>query len=698
MTSRTSRHQTAAGTTRAQTGADGADVARRWRLIELWPLVLGLITGLGHSWALWGKTHFGSISDDAHYLLLARALSQGAGYVDLSRVGNPAEGLYPPGLPVLLVPAALINPVGLWLMRLESLAWWVIAMLLLYVYLRDRGVRSYLIAAALLLLALNPVAATYSTEITAEAAFLVALMAILVTAGRWERQRRTVTWAGVGHVVSLAAAIYLKSAGLVLLLASPLYFLIRRQWRRATVSAVVPGLLYLPVVIHHVAKGIPIGGTTYTAQIDRQIDTGWVSHSWHVLEHYVRYGFGFFTLAGYHGISGAGVRQVASVVLVALLLLGLVLAAANRFDLAIVAVPLYLAETTAYPQLNEPRRFVLVAPILLWWLVNGADGVGRVFGWVWRTGGRRRARSLLPGTNALRPAGAGVVVLALAVAAAPTFTTDYRFLLGGHRMDPTSAQSLRIIRDIDNATGESTTIATNYNYTVSALTGHKTRYLFPCTPRQDAAIQAQLKRANVGYFSFADYARSDHLEEACLLPEIDAHPERYVPLYEDAGEPEATYEAVGPGTEHPNLVDMTHDADSVADAGSVTEKPAAAFAGRPRTYRQLTPTGGRAGLVTNFAAGNARVTQIVLAGAGSVSDAPPRSIHIDVQRPGGGWTSLRSINNRQVGRRPAGGLDTDVVPYMLINLPPTEATAVRVEFTGDGPFYLQHLSVLGSQS
>ena len=91
--------------------------------------------------------------------------------------------------------------------------------------------------AVLLLLALNPVLATYSSMVMAEVPFLVVFLLALLAVERWQAESRTVTGAGAATVLLLPYLVWVKQAGIGLAVGAVLYLLWRRETRKALVAA-----------------------------------------------------------------------------------------------------------------------------------------------------------------------------------------------------------------------------------------------------------------------------------------------------------------------------------------------------------------------------------------------------------------------------------------------------------------------------
>src|SRR3981081_3181864 len=131
--------------------------------------------------------------------------------------GFRLPAVYPPGYAALLAPLTLLNPPIL-AYRIVSLVCFVAVFPLVWWYLGQRRVSDPVRVGVLLLLALNPVFATYATMVMPETVFLVVFVLFLLAASRWARRGPVLTSAGVATVLLGAALIWLKEAGVGLVI------------------------------------------------------------------------------------------------------------------------------------------------------------------------------------------------------------------------------------------------------------------------------------------------------------------------------------------------------------------------------------------------------------------------------------------------------------------------------------------------
>ncbi len=172
--------------------------------------------------------------DNAGYLILADALRSGEGYRDLYLPGAPLHAKYPPVFPAILALSTAIG--GVQLSKVAMLLCsagtvWVTA----YLGRSTVGHIPALLAAGFL--AVNPTLLEYSHYLLSEAPFV-----LFVVLALWAAQKDD----GKGMALALlaaAAAFLTRTAGLTVLIALPLAWLVRREWKRAGLGAAAAGVV-----------------------------------------------------------------------------------------------------------------------------------------------------------------------------------------------------------------------------------------------------------------------------------------------------------------------------------------------------------------------------------------------------------------------------------------------------------------------
>ncbi len=188
------------------------------------------------AWTWRDMPHFGQGHDDSIYFVSAKSLVEGQGYRIPSFPGQPWQTKYPPLLPWFLSLVWRINPhypANLQLATLFSWIWLPIWVVLGYRVYRDLGVGR---AAAVVLCGVM----TFDQEVVR---LSICTQAEVMFAALWTAAAALALRRGSSPAVALLAGViggaaYLtKTSALPLLLAGPLYFILRKQYRSAIAFA-----------------------------------------------------------------------------------------------------------------------------------------------------------------------------------------------------------------------------------------------------------------------------------------------------------------------------------------------------------------------------------------------------------------------------------------------------------------------------
>jgi len=182
---------------------------------------------------------FGDLHDDSLYYVSAKSLADGGGYRVESLPGEPSQTKYPPLYPLLLSVAWHVDsefpnnlPIAAWISWLALPA---IMLQLLWIFPR-LGVDHWRAWLLIALVAVNPYMLVFSSTLVSELAFTALLLATMLLTERATR----VAAVTAGMIAGLA---YLtRSAGIVFLVAGPLYLWTRHKRQEAVMfaSAMLP--------------------------------------------------------------------------------------------------------------------------------------------------------------------------------------------------------------------------------------------------------------------------------------------------------------------------------------------------------------------------------------------------------------------------------------------------------------------------
>ncbi|MFN2419923.1 MAG: glycosyltransferase family 39 protein [Gemmatimonadota bacterium] len=219
----------------------------------------GVVVGLLAALALFDLRLFIG-GDNAYYIALTRALATGRGYVDLIAPADGPHTQYPPGFPLLLVPAWWLGGGALFVLKLVS---WVAAGFALAgtwaLARRDPAVPPWAAAAAVWLLALYPVFLAYAHWTLSEMTFVaVSMWALWALLRSGDDDRWNGAWLA-GCLLALGG-FAVRTAGITLIAAAVAWALLRRRWRRAGVAAAVAALGVIPWILWSAQNPPPTGG------------------------------------------------------------------------------------------------------------------------------------------------------------------------------------------------------------------------------------------------------------------------------------------------------------------------------------------------------------------------------------------------------------------------------------------------------
>ncbi len=171
--------------------------------------------------------------DNAGYLILGDALRNGDGYRDLYAPGTPFHAKYPPVLPLILATFGSVQVSKFVMLACTSLTVWVTA------HLGRRIVGDGPALLTALFLAMNPTLLEYGHYILSEAPFI-----LLVVLALWATESKY-RWAPVLAMLAASGAFATRTAGLAILLALPISWLFRNDFRRAVIGGITALVAFL---------------------------------------------------------------------------------------------------------------------------------------------------------------------------------------------------------------------------------------------------------------------------------------------------------------------------------------------------------------------------------------------------------------------------------------------------------------------
>jgi hypothetical protein len=646
------------------------------------PLVVGVI----HVLVVAPHYHVGSFDDDASYILTAKAILAGHGLTSHLASGEVMVGLYPPGYSALLVPLLWIFGHGFLALRALSLACYGVLFPLTWHYLGRRRVAEGLRVAVLVLMALCPVLATFGSMVMAEAPFLVLFLVALLLLERWQESEANFSAVGVGAIVAIAGLVWLKEAAVAMVPGVVVWLLLQRQVRKVVVAAAGSFLLLLPVAIARLVAGVPLAGARYSQELGTYYSNTVFDRIGHVAHGFVWW---FSTALPATVVpSGAPLPQsgASSVLLSAIswhvalfCVVGFVAWLQRHPDATLVVVPLYIAETLLWPDVNE-RRVILVLPVILAWYVIGGWTIGR-FLLEWAA--RQRWK------QAVAPAGLSVVAALLIVVPLGTqFSRDYLFDVGQNSSQPEGSRYVALLAQLGRPDD---VVETDYRSTIALFSGHRTAdnaFLANLTSCSDLATNVSLNQDMAAYLLIGAVNKPFLIDSPCLFGQATSQPWAVRLLRTDRDQA-SVFELIGAGTAHPDLFDATSDATVSASGPLISQPiPPADASEDPGTASATIATDGIG--VINWTWNQPTTVEQVSVGAAGVDSGPTGSVSVELRTPAGTWV-VAAATARSVGDAPG------AAPYLLASFSGgMTATALRVVVHGQGTVSAEDVHALAT--
>jgi hypothetical protein len=198
----------------------------------------------------------GQYVDDAWYVLLAQAIASGQGYHLISAPTPELAQILPaspPGFALVLGLVIAVTPVfpaNVWALKIVSIAAMIGVGVLAAVYYRDRSLPAPFAIALALVVVTTPAFVFFATStVMSEPVFTLATLTAVVLVSR----RRPV-WGGL----VAAAAVLVRSAGLPILVAATVWYVVQRDRRSAVFFLATSLVALLPWIIYARVNATPI--------------------------------------------------------------------------------------------------------------------------------------------------------------------------------------------------------------------------------------------------------------------------------------------------------------------------------------------------------------------------------------------------------------------------------------------------------
>lgn len=349
---------------------------------DRWPLLAIVLFSATLGLLCLKSVQIGQPADDANYLILAESLATGHGLRLICLPSAPLEQWFPAGWPMLLAPIVLLSHKNYELTRYLSFAFSLVSVIAVYMIGRLYWRREIYIASTLLF-AVAPVIVLGAGSPMSEPAYIAfSLFAVVVT----ERlsSERSVNWLKLLTAsLLIAAAIYIRTIGITLLVASVIYLLLRHKQKPALTLLLMTLLALIPQFILNISAGGAILSPKYQGAISGSIAER-LSHILQNLGAYVTdiipsllvpvFGPQVDHLLNEHGLGWAGITL--RIAIVSAVGIGLIWSLRKIRLYHIYSVLFFAATLLYYNPISGstlPRYLIPILPFLLAFLLIGAD-------------------------------------------------------------------------------------------------------------------------------------------------------------------------------------------------------------------------------------------------------------------------------------------------------------------------------------
>jgi 4-amino-4-deoxy-L-arabinose transferase-like glycosyltransferase len=188
--------------------------------------------------------------DDAHYIIEAKSIAQGRGLRLLYEKSERPDLENPPMLPAILAPLVRLFGFKLVVLKTVPLLFTLGFLVFAFLFFKDYMPKA-MTGLLLLLIATSPMIVKYSSFILTEMPFLFFVMLSLWLLERAYRSQKTFTMYLALASVFVAVSYLTREVALGFLVTSALYFVIKRQFKKALILACLNLLFFLPWTIRN---------------------------------------------------------------------------------------------------------------------------------------------------------------------------------------------------------------------------------------------------------------------------------------------------------------------------------------------------------------------------------------------------------------------------------------------------------------
>jgi len=241
-------------------------------------ILLALAPAAHLAWVAREMPHFGHLHDDSIYFVCAKSLAEGRGYRILSLPAEPYQTKYPPLWPLMLAGIWKLDPHFPENLRWGmALAWTALPafVALAWCWFRRNGFNRRVATVLCAVIAVSPCPIVLSVGMMSDLVFSAALLMAILAIEAADRS----TWRAFAAALLASVAYLIKTAALPLIVAGPLWLMMRRKHRAAMVMfggmlpAVAAWMLWSRA---HISQSRDLVTLYYTNYLGYQVyNVGW---------------------------------------------------------------------------------------------------------------------------------------------------------------------------------------------------------------------------------------------------------------------------------------------------------------------------------------------------------------------------------------------------------------------------------------
>ena len=469
----------------------------------------------------------GASYDDAHYIILAESLASGQGYELINFPRPQIERNFPPGWSLLLAPFTLVFPKNYDALKVVSLVLWLASIFLVH-KLFSKRLASPQLEILTALVALNPLLVGTSVTVMSESAYLFFSLLALVVFDKLDEKK--IGWLILAVVLAFYAQ-QIRTIGIALTVSLLIYLLFSRRFRDFGIaSAILVGGILLQAWIN-LRNGGAVFSSGYEAQVLSGSILGKIGQVWANASGYfdnVITG-SLIPVFGTRLDAALGIPLLIFNIIILLVIVAGIFSIKPKFEWMHIYFVIYMAGILAFwnPKVGSVKARFLI-PILPFLYFYFLIGLNWIFQKIFRENAKIATRSLY-----------GVVgIIALILLARNLM--DWRSPIRNQMTDLSIGTSWVA----ENAPDDAVVMV---NEPVPAYVHVKRKTIN--FPKNGQELEKYLQNQDIDYIVIAPLLQSPRNMELSkdvkeILTELEASPEKYIPVFEDAENNVRVYEYV----------------------------------------------------------------------------------------------------------------------------------------------------------